>query len=708
MKNRFTPFFPVFFILYIIIAFNGYTATIAGGLPQSTAEVFSQFYTIQVGSYAAEERAQVKYQELAEALHISQLDHLRIEHVGSYYTVRLGKFDSWAAASKLLANTGGHLAGAAILRAYIEPERITRMYQPAAADLPVPVPEETVIQEERQVSVVAVEPQKAEGFQVTQAASSLSDTTGPIEYYTIQADSYGSKEAAEKRYLDLAATLDQSQLDHLRIEHVGSYYTVRLGKFDSRAAASELLANTGEHLAGAVILQAYIKPERISWLYQAEPETSRPPAPEPAEEVLASEPVIPAGEETEKAPPPELPSKPLEEREEEAGKPVDTESAKPIAAPQETPQVMPSEAVGTGAVAAEDALAAYEAPPLDVVLESAAELTGESIEEIAPVGEDTRVFEQLGQPTGLYPVRVVKVITKNNFGGKLPFPARLEYDPIMDEIYLTVGGGTHPSSRIIVYGPDYYPVASLGVGREVLNPRGLITDAEGNIYIAQALSKDKEEGQETPPRIMVLNAAFFKVRDIFFDDIPGLTGEGFFPVNLAISQNELYITGNKTNGILVLDTEGTFKRWLVPMKVGGIREDVGNDPNHPNAHRVSDVVVDSNGRIYIVCDPESRIFVLSPEEKFLFAFGMKGGSTGKLSRPKSIAVDVVRQALYVVDYMRHSVNIYNYNGKFLFEIGGLGDRPGWFQYPSHVAVDRRSNLIVADYFNHRVQILQVP
>ena len=175
MKKRPAALIPLLFVIITVV----YTpisnsSVIAGGLPRSTAEVFPQFYTIQAGSYAAEERAQVKYQELAEALHIFQLDHLRIEHVGSYYTVRLGKFDSRTAASELLASAGEHLAGAAILQAYILEERITRMYQATADDLPIPESEEIFIQEKREVSVAAVQSHEAEEFQSTpQAVPSL-------------------------------------------------------------------------------------------------------------------------------------------------------------------------------------------------------------------------------------------------------------------------------------------------------------------------------------------------------------------------------------------------------------------------------------------------------------------------------------------------------------------------------------------------------
>jgi DNA-binding beta-propeller fold protein YncE len=271
----------------------------------------------------------------------------------------------------------------------------------------------------------------------------------------------------------------------------------------------------------------------------------------------------------------------------------------------------------------------------------------------------------------------------------------------MDEIYVVGGGGMHPSSRIMIYGPDYFPVASLGDGRGVRGPKGLTVDKEGNIYITQGGFEDKG------PRLTVLNAAFFIMEEVYFNQMEGVP-EGFTPQNIAMSEKYFYITGEATNGVLVLDRQYNFKRWLVPMKVGGITEEVGDDPGHVNAHQVRDVVVDSNGRIYLLCPDQGRVFVLDADWGFLFAFGDKGGSSGKLSRARSIAVDAQRETIYVADYMRHTIIVYKYDGSWIFDVGGKGTSLGWFNFPTHVEVDRRSNLIVADFFNNRVQVLFVP
>ncbi|MDX1776359.1 MAG: SPOR domain-containing protein, partial [Desulfobulbales bacterium] len=87
-------------------------------------------------------------------------------------------------------------------------------------------------------------------------------------YYTIQAGSYLREHTAARLYHSLAESLAAGERDHLRIEKVAGYYAVRLGRFTARSGADKLLAAGGTKLpAGSLVLKAYIKPERISLLY---------------------------------------------------------------------------------------------------------------------------------------------------------------------------------------------------------------------------------------------------------------------------------------------------------------------------------------------------------------------------------------------------------------------------------------------------------
>jgi len=85
-------------------------------------------YTVQAGSYAYRINAEKKYEALAQTMHGADLDKLRIEKVGQYYTVRLGSFDHYVTAMKFLNAIGSDLSSAIVLEAYIKNDRIVAQH----------------------------------------------------------------------------------------------------------------------------------------------------------------------------------------------------------------------------------------------------------------------------------------------------------------------------------------------------------------------------------------------------------------------------------------------------------------------------------------------------------------------------------------------------------------------------------------------------
>jgi DNA-binding beta-propeller fold protein YncE len=317
-------------------------------------------------------------------------------------------------------------------------------------------------------------------------------------------------------------------------------------------------------------------------------------------------------------------------------------------------------------------------------------------------------FEELGQPAGLGPVKVLNIFDRDIYGKKMSFPKSVVYDAYRDEIYV-VKGGSDIDTVVTIYDNSYYPLVAFGAGRGVVNATDLAVDPAGNIYVAMGGGLDNSKSV-IAPMIRVLSPALFTEREIRLDKITGLQ-RTFRPNHIALGadQDTIYVTSEeRKRGILVLDKEGNFRRWLFPLKTRAGLEDVGNDPGSTDKIDVEDVTVDTRGRIYILTSRHGRVYVLDRDENFLFAFGKLGGTTGKMSVPRSITVDARRKALFIVDYMRHNVNVHDWDtGNFLFEIGGMGGSPGWFYHPIHIDVDRRGNVIVADFFNNRVQVLEV-
>lgn len=112
------------------------------------------------------------------------------------------------------------------------------------------------------------------------------------------------------------------------------------------------------------------------------------------------------------------------------------------------------------------------------------------------------------------------------------------------------------------------------------------------------------------------------------------------------------------------------------------------------------VAVDGQDRLYVVDSGWRRVFVLSPEGQPLATLG-----DGELERPTSVAVDAERQRVYVTDTPEHDVKVFDKeSGRLIQTVGGRGNQPGAFNFPSYLSVGQAGDLYVTDSLNGRVQV----
>lgn len=109
-----------FFSLFLFVSFAPLTSYAA-----------QTIYTIQTGSFDAVEPAQNQFDSIAQALNEKQLDYLRIEKIGNFYSVRLGKFENNAAAERFLEEVKPYLPTAIVRDAYFIEDRIVKIYKPS-------------------------------------------------------------------------------------------------------------------------------------------------------------------------------------------------------------------------------------------------------------------------------------------------------------------------------------------------------------------------------------------------------------------------------------------------------------------------------------------------------------------------------------------------------------------------------------------------
>ncbi len=103
--------------------------------------------------------------------------------------------------------------------------------------------------------------------------------------------------------------------------------------------------------------------------------------------------------------------------------------------------------------------------------------------------------------------------------------------------------------------------------------------------------------------------------------------------------------------------------------------------------------------IYVCDSVLGKICVFDLQGKYKFSFG-----SDKLERPAGIAYSHTPEKIYVADAKRHVIVIFDRQGKFLGELGSRGSGRGYFNFPTHLWVDKEGKLYVSDTLNYRIQI----
>ncbi len=124
----------------------------------------------------------------------------------------------------------------------------------------------------------------------------LNSYSSPL-FHTIQTASFTNIEDAEKQFDSVVKKLDEDELDHLRIEKIGKFYSVRLGKFDDYATAEAFMNTIKSKLSQAAVMEAYIKDERIKKKYESTLQVEKEPEKEEVSAIPEPEKITPVIEE---------------------------------------------------------------------------------------------------------------------------------------------------------------------------------------------------------------------------------------------------------------------------------------------------------------------------------------------------------------------------------------------------------------------------
>lgn len=113
------------------------------------------------------------------------------------------------------------------------------------------------------------------------------------------------------------------------------------------------------------------------------------------------------------------------------------------------------------------------------------------------------------------------------------------------------------------------------------------------------------------------------------------------------------------------------------------------------------VTVDADNNIYVGDSGLARVLVFGPD----LASKRTIGREGELVAPSGLALDELRDRLYVVDARKHALLVYELStGRLLRTVGRRGEGPGEFNFPSAVAAGPDGRVYVSNTMNYRVEV----
>ncbi len=166
------------------------------------------------------------------------------------------------------------------------------------------------------------------------------------------------------------------------------------------------------------------------------------------------------------------------------------------------------------------------------------------------------------------------------------------------------------------------------------------------------------------------------------------------PLGLALSPDEqtLYVACGAKGGVVALDRKSstlrnfTTDREHFPMFAHGVK-------------------ADADGNVYVSDRAGAAILVFDAKGGFLRKITFEG-----MADPSALAIDRKAQILYAIAgastrQYTHRIEVFSLRGEHLRTLGGSGDLPGLFYFPTDVQVSPEGNLYVVDMHNNRVQLL---
>jgi len=166
------------------------------------------------------------------------------------------------------------------------------------------------------------------------------------------------------------------------------------------------------------------------------------------------------------------------------------------------------------------------------------------------------------------------------------------------------------------------------------------------------------------------------------------------PVGLSVGPD-----GN----VYVPDTH--YQRVMVYSPAGVLLRQWGRAGKGPGEFTYpTDVAFDGSGKIFVSeYGDNDRVQVFDQAGNYLYQFGQFGDGNGQFSRPQSMVIADKR--VYITDACNHRIVVFDVDGKYIRSFGSSGSGLGQFRFPYGLDIDARGRLVVCEFGNNRVQLI---
>lgn len=215
-------------------------------------------------------------------------------------------------------------------------------------------------------------------------------------------------------------------------------------------------------------------------------------------------------------------------------------------------------------------------------------------------------------------------------------------------------------------------------------------------------------------------------------------GQVVYPRAITYAKDDTFFVIDRVARVQHLDHDGKFLAgWQMPEWKNGkpVGVSVGPDGNvyvpDTHYHRVvvysptgqllrqwgkdgtgdgefiypTDVAWDEKGNLFVSeYGDHDRVQVFDPTTlRKLYQFGSFGTGDGQFSRPQSMVID--KGLVYITDACNHRLCVFKTDGTFVRNMGSVGSDLGQFRYPYGLDMDADGRLIVCEFGNNRVQLV---